>query len=165
MSRPIPPAALALVHRFERDPRTGSFAAQKYEDPPGSGEYSIGWGHHILPHEAWPDVIDLAAADEQAQFDLENAASEVDRLVAPAALADLTDNQYAALIDFVFNEGAGHLASSTLLRLINQHAFARAGNEFPRWDYVAGEPAAGLLTRRQAEQDLWMTGLPGAAAA
>lgn len=151
MSRAVPQAALDLVHRFEK------FSATRYEDPPGSGEFSIGWGHHILPHEVWKEPISQTLGDDQAMDDLDNASSEVDRLVVPAALADLTDNQYAALIDFVFNEGAGHLASSTLLKLVNQHAFSRAADEFLRWDYVSGEPSKGLLARREAERTLWLS--------
>ena len=156
MSRSVPQAALDLVYRFEAT-SNGNFAAWRYEDPPGSGEFSIGWGHHILPHEQWKEPITQVEADLQAADDLDNAATEVDRLVVPAALADLTDNQYAALCDFVFNEGAGHLASSTLLKLINQHAFGRAADEFLRWDYVAGEPSKGLLRRREAERALWVS--------
>ena len=151
MPRAIPQAAIDLVKRFE------GFSATRYEDPPGSGGYSIGYGHHILPHEDWQEPITEAEATDAMLDDLENCAAEITRLVKPEFLKDLTDNQYAALLDFVYNEGAGHFASSTMLRLINQGAIIRAGNEFPRWDYIAGEPSWDLLRRREMEEKLWNT--------
>ena len=149
MARDIPQAAYDLIKRFE------GFSATKYEDPPGSGGYSIGYGHHLRDVEFFLEPISEQEAQEQLEFDLANVAAEIDRLVKPEFLHDLTDGQYAALVDFVFNEGAGHFQSSTMLQLINQGAFVRAGNEFPRWDYVSGEPSPGLLKRREAEQALW----------
>lgn len=78
--------------------------------------------------------------------------------VAAAVTVPLTDDEKAALDDFVYNLGAGNLASSTLLRLLNAGDYAGAAAQFDRWDYAGGKPLAGLLRRRQAEVDVFNGG-------
>lgn len=79
--------------------------------------------------------------------------------VASAAIAvnthvtvPLTQEQFDALVSFVFNVGVEAFVDSTLLRLLSAGNYSGAAGEFPKWDKQAGEELEGLEKRRLAEQ-------------
>ena len=53
-----------------------------------------------------------------------------------AVTVQLNQNQYDALVSFVFNVGGPKFRSSTLLTLFNSKQFKKAANEFLKWDKV-----------------------------
>jgi lysozyme len=122
-----------------------------YPDPGTGGEpWTIGYGH------TGNDVCgSTTCTQEQAEAwllqDVQKAAAAVNDLVQ----VDLTQNEFDALVDFVFNLGVGNFKSSTLLRKINAGDMDGAAAEFDKWDRAAGKVMAGLLRRRQAETDLF----------
>jgi len=63
----------------------------------------------------------------------------------------LTQHQFDALVDWTFNEGSGNLASSTLLRKLNDGDYAGADAEFARWVRGGGRVLPGLVKRRALE--------------
>jgi lysozyme len=71
----------------------------------------------------------------------------------------LTQGQFDALVDFVFNLGAGRLSGSTLLKYLNGGHYVDACFQLGNWDHglEAGKEVelAALKARRQAEQALW----------
>lgn len=72
----------------------------------------------------------------------------------------LNQNQFDALVDFTFNEGAGRLRHSTLLQRINSGApDGVISSEFKVWDIALGRPLPDLVRRRAAEVALWETPL------
>lgn len=73
----------------------------------------------------------------------------------------LSDNQFAALADFVFNDGIGNFESSTLLKDLLVNDLADVPHEIARWDHAGGKVSTGLDNRRAAEIALW--NLPDAA--
>ncbi len=79
----------------------------------------------------------------------------LERLVNAEVLADLTDGQYAALIDFTFNLGAAALHGSTLLVDVNAHKFDLAPDQIKLWTHANHKVMPGLVTRRAAEAALW----------
>lgn len=138
----VPPSVTDLVKHFE-----GRYLTA-YQDP--GGVWTIGYGH------TGPEVkkglsIDGAKADSILASDLSHAAQEARSLVK----VRLTSDQLGALTSFVFNLGAGALASSTLLRMVNQANWAAAKEQFGRWTYatINGKHVAlpGLAARRTAE--------------
>ena len=92
-------------------------------------------------------------ADELLQRDLVDHARGVDALVK----VRLTDDQRNALVSFAFNLGLHALAGSTLLRLLNLRDYAGAAKEFKRWSHIGQREDAGLLRRRIAERDLFLS--------
>ena len=68
----------------------------------------------------------------------------------------LTENQKAALQDFVYNVGATAFASSTLARKLNLGDTPGAADEVPKWNHAGGVVLAGLTKRRAAEQALFI---------
>jgi lysozyme len=145
--RPVPEAAHAIAARCE------GLRLQPYHDPVGFP--TIGYGH-LLSREPWAPLerwkpITPSEAHDLLNIDLARAASAVLRMVK----VPLTDAQYAALVDFAFNCGAGNLQASTLLRLVNAERHDEVPPQFLRWVYARGVRLAGLVNRRTAEAALY----------
>jgi lysozyme len=112
------------------------------------GVWTIGWG------TTGPDIVEgLQWTQNEADSALVTryvlAESTVNRLVT----VPLTQGEFDALCDFVYNCGGGAFASSTMLKLLNNGDYTGAAEQFDRWDKAGGKVIAGLLRRRQAETD------------
>lgn len=121
------------------------------------GVWTIGYGH-TGPEVCAGMTITAEQAEALLAQDVKSAADCVNRVVSVA----LTQEEFDALVDFVFNLGSGSFAQSTLLQLLNAGSFAAAAAQFDRWDQAGGAVVAGLLRRRQAETALFEEGLGGA---
>lgn len=128
-----------------------------YQD--SKGIWTIGYGHTFKVVEGM--TCTQAQAEAWLMEDVQRAANAVNVLVK----INLTQEEFDALVDFVFNLGIGNFRDSTLLRLINQNSLREAANEFPRWDKCAGVVLEGLRKRRIAEQALFLQGVFHAKAA
>ena len=111
------------------------------------GVPTIGWGHTFGVNSATPPCTQ-EQADAWLLEDVQSAVGSVNRLV----IAPLTQNEFDAVVDFVFNCGSGNFAGSTMLRLLNAGDYPGAANEFQLWDHASGQVVAGLLRRREAEK-------------
>jgi lysozyme len=99
-----------------------------------------------VPHDAagTPQPIDETFVMTLFETDLAKAENAVNKNVA----VTLTQGQYDALTDFVFNLGAGAFAASTLRTLLNTGNYPAAAEEFKRWIYAGGKQNPGLIARR-----------------
>ncbi len=147
-------AAMDLLHEFEQGPQ-GGMASVPYND--SAGHPTIGWGHRILPGEWFAMPLTAEESDDLLRSDLERLADGVNSLVT----APITQSMFDALVCFSFNVGLGALKGSTLLRLLNQHWYAAAAQQFERWDKATDPKTgdkvslAGLKRRRLAERRLF----------
>ena len=122
-----------------------------YPDPgTGGAPWTCGWGH------TGPDVfeglvIDEAQAVAWLRADIAEAEAQVKELVE----VELTQGEYDAVVDFVFNLGDGNFGRSSLLRFINAGNFAAAADEFAKWNRAAGKVLPGLTKRRLEEEKLF----------
>ncbi len=132
--------------------KTGIRLTERFEGcrltayPDTGGVWTIGYGHTRGVHEG------MTCTREQAQAwlkeDIQAASDAVNRLVQ----ISLKQSEFDALVDFVFNLGAGAFARSTMLKDLNAGNLAAAAMQFPLWDHDAGRVLAGLLHRRLAEE-------------
>ena len=100
------------------------------------------------------DVITIDRADRLLLFTVAEFEKQVDTLVTSAINA----NQLGALTSFAFNVGMGNFRRSTLLRLVNANPNNPAiRTEFMKWTRANNQVLKGLVTRRQAEADLYFT--------
>jgi lysozyme len=136
-------AGLELLKRSE------GFRNRTYQDV--NGFPTIGYGHRLQHSESFPDGIEEAQAADFLVGDVRDAEQAVERLVK----VQLTQGQFDALVDFCFNLGAGRLASSTLLKVLNSGQYGAAAEQLLRWDLAGGAENAGLKERREAEFALW----------
>ena len=97
--------------------------------------------------------ITAAQAEEYLKTDVGRFEPELAALVK----VPLNQNQWDALMSFVYNLGSANLASSTLLKLLNAGDYARAADQFPRWNKAGGKELPGLTKRRAAEQALFLS--------
>jgi lysozyme len=72
----------------------------------------------------------------------------------------LTDGQYSALCDFVYNVGGTRFRNSTLRRVVNSNQLNRVPGQFRRWVRAGGKTLKGLVERRDREIALFFDGLP-----
>lgn len=69
----------------------------------------------------------------------------------------LTQNQFDALVSFVYNVGPGGVgARSTVGKLLRAHDWKGAADALLAWNKAQGRVLAGLTRRRQAERTLFL---------
>lgn len=114
------------------------------------GSLAIGYGHH------GPEVVaGLKWTSLDAQTALQEDLKEFGKQVESVVKVPLTQGQYDALVDFVYNVGIVDLKNSTLLRLLNLGNYTDAGQQLLRFCYNDGVKSADLLARRERELQLW----------
>lgn len=113
--------------------------------PDVGGVWTIAFGHTAGVYRGM--TCTKLQAIQWLLDDLRNSESFVNRVVTVV----LTQDEFDALVDFVFNVGSGRFLNSTLLRLLNLGNYLGAANEFDKWDHVAGKVVGGLLRRRKIE--------------
>lgn len=124
-----------------------------YPDPGSGGDpWTIGYGSTkgVTPGM----TITQEQAEQRLRDDLDFAEQCVCRMVHDDVT--LTDNQFAALVSFVFNVGCGNFQKSTLLQMVNAGRFDEAAAQFLRWNKAAGKVMAGLTKRRADEAELFL---------
>jgi lysozyme len=120
-------------------------------DVPVKGTLTIGFGQ-TGPDAYFGNRWTQDQADAAFEISLGKAAAAVERDTAGIAL---TDNQFAALTDFLYNAGLGNFEHSTLLKDLLAGDLADVPAEMARWDHVDGRVSPGLDRRRAAEIALW----------
>ncbi|ECK7391395.1 lysozyme [Salmonella enterica subsp. enterica] len=119
-----------------------------YQD--GGGVWTIGYGHTRGVKQG--QVINHEQADEFLNNDLRQVESCISERVTVA----LNQNQFDALVSFVFNVGRQAFSDSTLLKKLNEGNYRAAADQFTRWVYDNDQFVQGLYNRRVAERDLFL---------
>lgn len=125
--------------------REGGFQQFKYPDAKG---YSIGYGHFIKPGENYDAGITEEYGSYLLMMDVQIAIDAINSYVT----VPLTQNQFDALVSFIYNIGVGAFKKSTLLRKLNS-GDPTAVNEFSRWNISGGVVNSGLIARRVSETE------------
>jgi lysozyme len=117
--------------------------------PDSVGVCTIGYGHTR-------DVkLDDTCDEDQAMTWLLEDVADAEAAVCREISMPLTQGQFDALVDFVFNLGQGALAGSTLRRLLNAGDYAGAAAELPKWCHAGNQTLPGLVARRAKERALF----------
>ena len=85
--------------------------------------------------------------------DLDSAEASVNSMVK----VPLNQNQFDALVSFVFNVGNNAFRDSTLLKMLNAGHFDQVPTQLRRWIRDNGKIVKGLINRREKEISLWNT--------
>lgn len=102
--------------------------------------------------------IDQGLTVQQCHQLLRQDLQKAVEIVDGAVQVDLEQNEYDALVSFVFNVGGGAFRRSSLLKRVNFGMFGSVPAQFRKWVYVKGVKSEGLRRRREAEAKLWFTG-------
>lgn len=151
MTRAPTERAKALVRQFE------GYREKAYLCP--AQVWTIGYGHTLAVREG--QVCSKRQAELWLTEDLTKAAREVERILGPALVGELTDNQHDALCDFVFN--LGPQPNATLWKRLKARDFDAVPAQLARFVYSGKTKLAGLVRRRNAEVELWSLDEPGSA--
>jgi lysozyme len=114
-----------------------------------AGVWTIGYGHIKGVQEG--DVITEQQADEMLVEELNEYENYINTLVT----VPLNQNQYDALVSWVYNLGSSNLQASTLLKVLNAGDYDNVPEQIMRWNKAGGKALEGLTRRRQAEADLF----------
>ena len=137
------PKGIALIKEFE------GLRLKAYLCP--GGVWTIGYGHTAGVKPGM--VISEAQAEEYLKADL----IAFERYLNGLGLA-LNQNQFDALVSFIYNVGTGNFSNSTLLRKVRANPQENSiMDEFLRWVYSKGRVLPGLQRRRLAEMKLYFS--------
>ena len=115
-----------------------------------AGVWTIGFGHTSGVKQG--DKITFGQAEDFLRSDLEKFENAINNLVT----AELNQNQFDAMISFVFNIGINAFKKSTMLKFLNNNSFPLAAGQFDRWIKSKGKVLEGLVKRRKAEKELFL---------
>jgi lysozyme len=118
-------------------------------------KWTIGFGNTFY-EDGSPVMPGHTISQEKANqlFEIigDSFAEKVDRIVT----ANVTPNQFGALVSFAYNCGISNLQKSTLLKKVNVNPNdATIRDEFGKWNKAGGKVLAGLTRRREAEANLY----------
>ncbi len=132
------------------------FEGDAYQDI--AGVWTIGYGttwYRIGPRAGRFVAPGDTISDEDAKAELLYTLKSNGAYVNKCVTVTLTQGQFDALTDFVYNLGRGAFYHSTLLTLLNSGDYDGAYNQFPLWCHAGGKFVQDLYDRRLAEQRLW----------
>lgn len=154
MARHINQLGLDLIKQWE-----GKYLIAYHGPADRPGLLTVGYGH---TDAAGPPKVTagMIITEKQAEDILKNDLFGCESDVAQLVKVPLNDNQFAALVSFVFNVGVANFRSSTLLRKLNAGDYASVPAELQKWTKANGKRVQGLANRRAAEAGLWVKGAP-----
>jgi len=115
-----------------------------------AGVWTIGYGHIKGVHEG------MKITEMQAEEMLKSELHEYEGYINDYVTVPLNQNQFDAMVSWVYNLGGGNLRSSTLLKVLNAGDYDGVPAQMLRWNKAGGKVLEGLTRRRQAEADLFV---------
>jgi len=110
-----------------------------------AGVLTIGYGSTKGIKEG--DTITQEEADKLLLHEME----EYEGYINDAVTVDLKQNQFDALVSWVFNLGPANLKTSTMLKVLNNKEYDDVPAQIKRWNKAGGKVLQGLIRRREAE--------------
>jgi len=115
-----------------------------------AGVWTIGYGHIKGVHEG------MKITEMQAEEMLKSELHEYEGYINDYVTVPLNQNQFDAMVSWVYNLGGGNLRASTLLKVLNAGDYDGVPAQMLRWNKAGGKVLEGLTRRRQAEADLFV---------
>ena len=133
---------LDLIKHFE------GLVLKAYKCP--AGVWTIGYGHtkDVQPGDEWSE----SNADHMLEVEME----EYEGYIHDSVTAPINQDQFDALVSWVYNLGGGNLNASTMLKVLNAGQYEEVPAQMMRWNKAGGKVLEGLTRRRQAEANLFM---------
>ena len=132
---------LALIKKFE------GCELEAYQC--SAGVWTIGYGHTKEVQKG--DVWSQSHAEHMLEVELHEYESYINEYVTVA----LSQNQFDALVSWVYNLGPANLKVSTMLKVLNKGQYEEVPAQMKRWNKASGKVLEGLIRRREAEACLF----------
>ena len=114
-----------------------------------AGVWTIGYGHT-------KDVIKgMTITKEEAEQMLVDELHEYENYINEYVTVALSQNQFDALVSWVYNLGPANLKVSTMLKVLNKGQYEEVPAQMKRWNKAGGKVLEGLIRRREAEACLF----------
>ena len=110
-----------------------------------AGVWTIGYGSTKGVKEG--DTVSQEEADKLLLHEMEEYEGYINDMVN----VDLEQNQFDAMVSWVFNLGPANLKASTLLKVLNAKEDDDLPAQIKRWNKAGGKVLQGLIRRREAE--------------
>ena len=132
---------LALIKKFE------GCELEAYQC--SAGVWTIGYGHT-------KDVVEgMTISKEEAEQMLVDELHEYENYINEYVNVALSQNQFDALVSWVYNLGPANLKASTMLKVLNSGKYEDVPAQIKRWNKAGGKVLEGLIRRREAEACLF----------
>ena len=115
-----------------------------------AGVWTIGYGH---TKDVEPG---MQITEQDAEEMLVEELNEYEGYVKNSVTAPINQDQFDALVSWVYNLGGGNLNASTMLKVLNAGQYEEVPAQMMRWNKAGGKVLEGLTRRRQAEANLFM---------
>ena len=125
-----------------------------YDD--GVGIWTIGFGTIKYPNGARVKKGDTCTL-EQAKDYMRHDLIEFEHAINSSVKAQLTQNQFDALVSLAYNIGSNAFKSSTLVKKLNSGDYKGAADQFNVWVNAGGKRMQGLVNRREKEKVLFLS--------
>ena len=104
-----------------------------------AGVWTIGYGHT-------KDVVEgMTITQEQAEEMLVEELHEYEKYVNENVTVALSQNQFDALVSWVYNLGPANLKASTMLKVLNSGKYEDVPAQIKRWNKAGGKVLEGCL--------------------
>tara|TARA_Y100000361_G_scaffold95350_1_gene85304 strand:+ start:944 stop:1387 length:444 start_codon:yes stop_codon:yes gene_type:complete len=133
---------LSLIKKFE--------GCELYAYQCSAGVWTIGYGH---TKDVEPG---MQITKEDAEEMLVEELHEYESYINDFVTAPLSQNQFDALVSWVYNLGPANLKSSTMLKVLNAGDYDEVPAQMKRWNKAGGKRLEGLIRRREAESLLFL---------
>ena len=115
-----------------------------------AGVWTIGYGHT-------KDVVEgMEITQEEAEQMLVDELHEYESYINKYVTVALSQNQFDALVSWVYNLGPVNLTASTMLKVLNSGEYEDVPAQMKRWNKAGGKVLEGLIRRREAEACLFI---------
>ena len=132
---------ISLIKKFE--------GCELYAYQCSAGVWTIGYGH---TKDVEPG---MQITQEDAEEMLVEELHEYENYINKYVTAPLSQNQFDAMVSWVYNLGPANLKASTLLKVLNAEDYDEVPAQIRRWNKAGGEILDGLIRRREAEARLF----------
>lgn len=141
---------IALIKKFE------GFRAKPYLC--SAGVPTIGYGTTRYNNNKRVTLADRPITEERATEILLKQLEPREFVINQNVKKELTQDQFDALVSFVYNVGSENFINSTLLKVINKAPkSSQIEKEFAKWIYAGKKQIKGLILRRNEETNLYFS--------
>jgi len=139
---------ITLIKHYEGCPKDNDGNAVSYRC--AANKATIGYGSLKLI-DGSPVKDNISITMQEAEDLLTHELKEYQGYINDMVNVPLKQNEFDALVSWVFNLGPSNLKSSTLLKVLNAGDYENVPEQIKRWNKVNGVINEGLVKRRKSE--------------
>lgn len=145
-------ATVDLVKEFE------GLRLKAYQD--SAGVWTIGYGTTARAGLGIDPAKGMEITEAEAEWYLQKGLDKFAEEIRPMFTAPINENEFGAFVSLAYNIGTTAFKRSSALRYFNSGDKATAAKKILLWNKSGGKVLKGLVRRREAERELFLTPVP-----